>query len=29
MTRLNSINGKRAPWSSNPWVWVVGFKVAA
>lgn len=20
------INGKRAPWASNPWVWVVGFK---
>lgn len=20
------INGKRAPWSSNPWVWVVSFK---
>lgn len=20
------INGKRAPWSSNPWVWVVTFK---
>lgn len=20
------INGKRAPWSSNPWVWVVEFK---
>jgi hypothetical protein len=19
------INGKRAPWASNPWVWVVGF----
>ena len=23
----DSINGKRAPWSSNPWVWVVTFKV--
>lgn len=23
------INGERAPWSSNPWVWVVEFKVAA
>jgi hypothetical protein len=22
----DSINAKRAPWSSNPWVWVVGFK---
>lgn len=22
----NSINGKRAPWSSNPWVWVIAFK---
>ena len=21
-----SINGKTHPWSSNPWVWVVGFK---
>lgn len=21
-----SINGKRAPWASNPWVWVVSFK---
>jgi hypothetical protein len=21
-----SINGKRAPWESNPWVWVVSFK---
>jgi hypothetical protein len=21
----DSINGKRAPWSSNPWVWVVSF----
>lgn len=21
----DSINGKRAPWSSNPWVWVVEF----
>jgi hypothetical protein len=19
----DSINGKRAPWSSNPWVWVI------
>jgi hypothetical protein len=24
----NSINSKRAPWSSNPFVWVVEFKVA-
>ena len=22
----NSINGKRAPWKSNPWVWVIEFK---
>lgn len=22
----DSINGKRAPWTSNPWVWVVEFK---
>lgn len=22
----NSINGKRAPWSSNPWVWVIEFE---
>lgn len=22
----DSINGKRAPWSSNPWVWVVSFR---
>lgn len=22
----DSINGKRAPWSSNPWVWVLEFK---
>jgi hypothetical protein len=22
----NSINGKRAPWVSNPWVWVITFK---
>lgn len=22
----DSINGKRAPWASNPWVWVVEFK---
>lgn len=24
----DSINGKRAPWQSNPWVWVVDFKRA-
>lgn len=23
----DAINGKRAPWSANPWVWVVGFEV--
>lgn len=23
------INGKRAPWASNPWVWVIEFKVVA
>lgn len=23
----DSINGKRAPWASSPWVWVVGFEV--
>ncbi len=22
----NAINGKRAPWASNPWVWVVDFR---
>lgn len=22
----DSINGKKHPWSSNPWVWVLGFK---
>jgi hypothetical protein len=22
----DSINGKKYPWSSNPWVWVIGFK---
>lgn len=22
----NTINGKRAPWTSNPWVWVVSFR---
>ena len=25
----DTINGKRAPWCSNPWVWVVEFKVAS
>lgn len=25
-TLWGSINGKRAPWQSNPWVWVVEFK---
>ena len=25
-TLWDSINGKKYPWSSNPWVWVVGFK---
>lgn len=24
----HDINGKRAPWASNPWVWVLTFKVA-
>lgn len=24
----DSINGKRAPWASNPWVWVEGLAVA-
>lgn len=24
----DAINGKRAPWSSNPWVWVVSFRKA-
>lgn len=22
----DTINGKRSPWESNPWVWVIGFK---
>jgi hypothetical protein len=25
--RWEEANGKRAPWASNPWVWVVGFRV--
>jgi hypothetical protein len=24
----DEINGKRAPWASNPWVWVVSFELA-
>jgi hypothetical protein len=24
----DSINAKRAPWESNPWVWVIEFKKA-
>jgi hypothetical protein len=23
----DKINGKRAPWEKNPWVWVVDFRV--
>jgi hypothetical protein len=23
----DSINGKRAPWASNPWVWVIEFRI--
>lgn len=26
-TLWDSINGKKAPWASNPWVWVITFKV--
>jgi hypothetical protein len=25
-TLWNSINGKRATWESNPWVWVLTFR---
>jgi len=28
MALWDSINGKRYPWASNPWVWVVEFAVA-
>jgi hypothetical protein len=24
--KWDTINGKRAPWSSNPWVWLIEFK---
>lgn len=24
----DSVNGKRAPWASNPWVWVITFQRA-
>lgn len=27
MDLWDSINGKRAPWKTNPWVWVIGFEV--
>jgi hypothetical protein len=27
-TLWGAINAKRAPWSSNPWVWVVAFRLA-
>ncbi len=23
----NALNGKRAPWKSNPWIWAVGFRL--
>jgi hypothetical protein len=26
MDAWDRINGKRAPWASNPWVWVLGFR---
>lgn len=26
MTLWDSINGKKYPWASNPWVWVIAFK---
>lgn len=25
----NDINGRRVPWSSNPWTWVIGFRRSA
>lgn len=28
MDLWDTINGKRAPWTTNPWVWVIGFKRA-
>lgn len=27
VARWDAINGKRAPWASDPWVWVVDFEV--
>lgn len=24
--KWDKLNGKRAPWLTNPWVWVVGFR---
>lgn len=29
MRLWDSINGKKFPWESNPWVWVIGFKKLA
>lgn len=26
--KWDALNGKRAPWASNPWVWALSFKVA-